>query len=107
MHGVSGASIFYLAVLVYYLRLNCLIAILQLPFTLVLLGLAEAVATLPFPNSFYIFLTTFVGGWSIQLLGCRSSMHHYFCSSADVELELEKATFSPWILTLSPGKASM
>ena len=47
-----------------------MIAILQLPFTLWLLGLAEETAALPFMTSLYIFFATFVGG--IQLLG------HYF-----------------------------
>lgn len=71
-YGASGATIFYLAVFFYYLRLDWIIALLQLPFTLMLLGLAESTAAMPFLTSLYIFLATFVGGWIIQLIG------HYF-----------------------------
>jgi uncharacterized membrane protein YGL010W len=71
-YGVSGATIFYLAVFLYYLRLDRVIALLQLPFTLTLLALAEMTAALPFMTSLTIFLATFVGGWIIQLIG------HYF-----------------------------
>ncbi len=71
-YGVSFASIFYLLVLLYYLRLDRTIAILQLPFTVILLILAGVAADLPFQTSFFIFLATFIGGWIIQLIG------HYF-----------------------------
>jgi uncharacterized membrane protein YGL010W len=66
---VSGATIFYLCVFVYYLRLDWLIALLQAPFTLALLVLADRVAVWPFPESLAVFLAAFVGGWAIQLLG--------------------------------------
>ena len=71
-YGVSFASIFYLSVLLYYLRLDWRIAILQLPFTMILLMLAGGTADLPFLTSFSIFLATFIGGWIIQFIG------HYF-----------------------------
>ena len=62
-------SLFYLGVSVYYLRLDWSIALLQLPFTLLLLWLADRAAMLPFRTSFSIFLAAFVAGWAIQLLG--------------------------------------
>jgi uncharacterized membrane protein YGL010W len=66
---LSGATLFFLAVLVYYLRLDWHIALLQAPFNLVLLGLADRAALLPFGQSLTVFLITFVLGWAVQLLG--------------------------------------
>jgi uncharacterized membrane protein YGL010W len=65
----SGAAIFYLAVAVYYLRLDWRVALLQAPFTLALLGLADWASRLPFAESLLAFLAAFVGGWVIQLVG--------------------------------------
>jgi uncharacterized membrane protein YGL010W len=66
---LTAASIFYLSVCVYYLKLDWSIALIQLPFTLLLLWLADRTAVLPFRISFMVFLATFVAGWAIQLLG--------------------------------------
>jgi uncharacterized membrane protein YGL010W len=66
---VSGATIFYLVVALYYLRLDATVALLQAPFTLALLFLADRAAVLPFSESLVVFLSTFVGGWVVQLLG--------------------------------------
>jgi uncharacterized membrane protein YGL010W len=65
----TGAALFYLCVFVYYLRLDWQVALLQAPFTLALLGLADRVALWPFPQSLTVFAATFLGGWAIQLLG--------------------------------------
>lgn len=67
--SLTGATIFYLCVFIYYLWLDWAIALLQAPLTLVLLWLADQVSLLPFTRSLLIFLATFVGGWLIQLLG--------------------------------------
>jgi uncharacterized membrane protein YGL010W len=66
---ITVASIFYLAVSIYYLRLDAMVALLQLPFTLTLLWLADWAARLPFGQSLSVFLATFVLGWIIQLAG--------------------------------------
>ena len=65
----TGATLFYLVVFLYYLRLDWRVALAQAPFTLALLWLADRVALWPFTQSLGIFLGTFVGGWAIQLLG--------------------------------------
>jgi uncharacterized membrane protein YGL010W len=66
---VTAATLFYVIVLVYYLRLDWSIALLQLPFSLALLLVADRVALLPLGQSLSVFLATFVGGWIIQLVG--------------------------------------
>jgi uncharacterized membrane protein YGL010W len=65
----TAATIFYLVVAVYYLCLDWRIALLQAPFSLALLWLADRVALWPFPESLLVFAATFIGGWVIQLLG--------------------------------------
>jgi uncharacterized membrane protein YGL010W len=66
---ISGATIFFLVVFAYYLRLDWSVALLQAPINLLLLWLADRAALLPFRQSFLVFLTTFVLGWIIQLAG--------------------------------------
>jgi uncharacterized membrane protein YGL010W len=66
---ITVASIFYLVVSIYYLRLDAMVALLQLPFTLTLLWIADWAARLPFGQSLSVFLATFVLGWIIQLAG--------------------------------------
>jgi len=66
---ITGATVFYLAVLVYYLVLDWKLALLQAPFSLGILWLADQASLLPFCTSLVIFLATFVGGWIVQLLG--------------------------------------
>jgi uncharacterized membrane protein YGL010W len=65
----TGATLFYVIVFLYYLRLDWQVALLQAPFTLTLLWLADGVARSPFDESALVFLCTFVGGWVIQLVG--------------------------------------
>jgi uncharacterized membrane protein YGL010W len=66
---LSAATIFFFVVFLYYLRLDWPVALLQAPVNLLLLGLADRAALLPFGQSFLIFCATFVLGWIIQLLG--------------------------------------
>lgn len=66
---MNGATLFYLCVFVYYLRLDAPVALLQVPFSLALLWLADWVSLWPFTTSVAVFAATFVGGWIIQLAG--------------------------------------
>lgn len=66
---ISAATIFFLLVFLYYLRLDWPVALLQAPVNLILLWLADRAAILPFGQSSLIFCATFVLGWIIQLLG--------------------------------------
>jgi uncharacterized membrane protein YGL010W len=66
---ITVATIFYAGVLIYYLKLDWAVALMQLPVTLTLLWIADMVATLPLGWSFAIFLAAFVLGWIIQLVG--------------------------------------
>src|SRR5580692_6466430 len=53
---ITGATVFYLVVILYYLRLDWSIALLQAPFNLALLWLADRAALLPFGQSLSVFL---------------------------------------------------
>jgi len=66
---ITAATLFYLAVCVYYFRLDWSIALIQLPFTLIMLIAADWVARQSLAFSATVFLTTFVLGWIIQLIG--------------------------------------
>src|SRR5262249_5129105 len=63
----TGATLFYLVVFLYYLRLDWGIALLQAPFNLALLVLADRVALWPFASSLAVFAAAFVAGWAVQL----------------------------------------
>jgi uncharacterized membrane protein YGL010W len=65
----TGATLFYLIVFLYYLKLDWKIALLQAPVTVTLLLLADWIAAWPFAQSLTVFLATFIGGWIIQLIG--------------------------------------
>jgi uncharacterized membrane protein YGL010W len=65
----TAATLFYLVVFLYYLRLDWQIALLQAPISLFLLWLSDRVALWPFSESLLVFLAAFLGGWAIQLLG--------------------------------------
>jgi uncharacterized membrane protein YGL010W len=66
----TGATLFYLIVFLYYLRLDWKVALCQMPVSLTLLFLADRVALWPsFAESGLVFLATFLGGWTIQLIG--------------------------------------
>jgi uncharacterized membrane protein YGL010W len=55
-------------VFLYYLRLDWPVALVQAPFSLAVLWLADRAAVLPFRESLAVFLATFLGGWAVQLL---------------------------------------
>lgn len=65
----TGGTVFYTIVFIYYLRLDWKVALLQAPATLTLLFLADLFARRPMPESAWVFVTAFVGGWIIQLIG--------------------------------------
>jgi uncharacterized membrane protein YGL010W len=65
----TGGTLFYLVVFLYFLSLDWQITLLQAPFTLTLLWLADVVARWPFAESLIMFLATFIGGWIVQLIG--------------------------------------
>jgi uncharacterized membrane protein YGL010W len=66
---ISLATVFWASVMLYYLKLDWVIALLQAPVTLALLWAAERAAARPAAESVGIFLAAFVGGSLIQLLG--------------------------------------
>jgi uncharacterized membrane protein YGL010W len=66
---LTGATLCYLAIFLYYLALDWRVALLQAPFTLALLVLADRVALWPFAQSLTVFGAAFVGGWVLLLLG--------------------------------------
>jgi uncharacterized membrane protein YGL010W len=65
----TGASLFCLVVFLYYLSLDWRVALLQAPFSLALLILADRVAVWPFAESLAVFAAAFLGGWAVQLVG--------------------------------------
>jgi uncharacterized membrane protein YGL010W len=66
---ITVATLFYIGVTIYYLRLDWTIALIQLPFTLTLLLIADWIAKKSMGLSFTVFLAAFVLGWIIQLVG--------------------------------------
>lgn len=66
---ITAATLFYLGVMIYYFRLDWGIALIQLPFTMTLLLVADWVASQSMAFSFSVFMATFVLGWIIQLIG--------------------------------------
>ncbi|MCI0637995.1 MAG: DUF962 domain-containing protein [Gemmataceae bacterium] len=66
---LTAATLFYISVFVYYLYLDWGVALIQAPFTVALLWLADRAALLPFVDSLLIFAATFLGGSVFQLLG--------------------------------------
>jgi uncharacterized membrane protein YGL010W len=66
---ISLATVFWASVMLYYLKLDWVVALLQAPVTLALLWGAERAAALPAGLSVAVFLAAFIGGSLIQLLG--------------------------------------
>jgi uncharacterized membrane protein YGL010W len=70
---ITCATVAFVACMIYYVRLDAKLALLQLPFSAVPLYLADYTAkTVPPTEAIWIFFLSFVGGWLIQFLG------HYF-----------------------------
>jgi len=66
---LTGGTLLLVGVSIYYMTLDRGLALLQLPFNLALLFLADRAAVAPFGRSAAIFGASFVGGWVIQLIG--------------------------------------
>ena len=66
---LSAATVVYLGLGLYYLRLDVLFALIYLLLALPLLWGAERIAQMPFHTSCTWFVTLFVVGWAFQLLG--------------------------------------
>jgi uncharacterized membrane protein YGL010W len=66
---ITVATFFFIAVCIYYMRLDWQVALLQAPFNLVLLWLADWAARLQPGVSVTVFVVAFVAGWIIQLVG--------------------------------------
>jgi uncharacterized membrane protein YGL010W len=66
---LTGATLFWGVVFVYYLVLDWRIALFQAPITLLLLFLADMVSQWPWPETLAVFGAAMVGGWIIQLAG--------------------------------------
>jgi uncharacterized membrane protein YGL010W len=66
---ITAATLFYLGVTIYYFRLDWRIALIQFPFTMTLLLLADWIARQWMSLSLSLFLVSFVLGWIIQLVG--------------------------------------
>jgi uncharacterized membrane protein YGL010W len=66
---ITGATVFYIVVFVYYLRLDWGVALVQAPLSLALLWLADRAAVLPFGPSLAVFLAAFFVGAAVQLFG--------------------------------------
>jgi uncharacterized membrane protein YGL010W len=66
---ITGATLFWAAVFVYYLILDWRIALFQAPTSLLLLFLADIASQWAWPESLAAFFATFVGGWIVQLVG--------------------------------------
>ncbi len=69
---LSGATVFYLVTLLWYWRIDRVVAFWVAPSSGVLLYFADQVSRRPFAESLVAFVGSFVLGWAIQFLG------HYF-----------------------------
>lgn len=67
---LSVAMLIFVAVMIYWFRLDRMLAAILLVLTLILLLFADHLAvSLSFSSWLYLSLATFVGGWGLQLLG--------------------------------------
>lgn len=67
--GVSAATVLAVVVLVYYFRLDVVLAMAMTLFTAVLLFLANRVVAEGLVTALAVFAVSFVGGWVLQLIG--------------------------------------
>jgi uncharacterized membrane protein YGL010W len=68
-YDLSLAMVFMALVTIWYLKVDLKLALVQFPFSLVLLVLGDFIATLPWSLSLTTFVGVFVLGWFFQLLG--------------------------------------
>jgi uncharacterized membrane protein YGL010W len=70
---ITAATVGFVVCMIYYLRLDLRLALLQLPFSAVPLYFANQTANqVTLSQALWIFLATFIIGWVIQFIG------HYF-----------------------------
>jgi uncharacterized membrane protein YGL010W len=67
--SITAASVFAVAVLAYYFRLDAVLAVAMTLFTAVLLIAANRVCALGTTTALSVFGVTFVVGWILQLVG--------------------------------------
>lgn len=67
--SISAATVLAIVVLVYYFRLDAVLAAAMTLFFAVLLVAAHGVAAEGLRPALIIFASTFVGGWALQLIG--------------------------------------
>jgi uncharacterized membrane protein YGL010W len=67
--GVSAATVLAVVVLVYYFRLDIVLAMAMTLFTAVLLFFANRIVDEGLVTALAVFAVTFVGGWILQLIG--------------------------------------
>jgi len=66
---LTGATLFFVGTMIYYFRLDFVIACTQLPISFFLLWLADQASVLPFAQSAMVFFASFSAGWGIQFVG--------------------------------------
>jgi uncharacterized membrane protein YGL010W len=66
---LSAASVLAVVVLIYYFRLDVVLAVAMTLFTAALLLVADRVIALGTQTALIVFALTFVGGWILQLIG--------------------------------------
>lgn len=92
---ISLACLATLALLVYYFRLNWILALAVTPFLLLLLWIASLL-TANGPNNLalWVFIITFISGWTLQLYG------HYISDEKPLFLiHLSQVLIAPLYLT--------
>ncbi|MGH6612307.1 MAG: DUF962 domain-containing protein [Burkholderiaceae bacterium] len=67
--SISAATVLAVAVLIYYFRLDAVLAAAMTLFVVVLLVAAHGVASEGTRPALVMFAATFIGGWALQLLG--------------------------------------
>lgn len=68
-HRLTLATIFVVGTLAYYFFLNRLLAFLMILCITPIAWAAAWAAARPFPETLWIFLGAFAGGWALQLIG--------------------------------------
>ncbi|HKO67311.1 MAG TPA: Mpo1-like protein [Burkholderiaceae bacterium] len=67
--SISAATVLAVVVLVYYFRLDAVLAAAMTLFVVVLLVAAHGIASEGIRPALVVFAATFVGGWALQLVG--------------------------------------
>ena len=67
--SISAATVLAVVVLVYYFRLDAVLAAAMTLFVAVLLVAAHGIASEGVRPALIVFAATFVGGWALQLIG--------------------------------------